>query len=615
MKRVSTLKISEKLWSWGKSILPLGAILLVPVAANAIKAKPGLVEYTQPDGSIVNIKIYGDERSNFRASKDGYVVMENDKGFLEYAVLDANGSPKPSGKMLGASATTFDAGVQLISAKDYVPVMKSKADKTSRGQLKATRASAGDNKYVYTSCAFPTKGEPHSIVVLVEYQDVKFSMSDPFEYYNDYLNGDNFTRDNGTGSCRQYFSDSSLGVFKPTYDLYGPVLLKYNQSYYGQNDRRGDEPHAAEMIVEAVNFLDATVDFSQYDHNGDGYVDSIYVIYAGRGEADGGSVNTVWPHSWELSDDARYFGKTTGAIKVDNVLVDAYGCSQELSGRTPTGIGVFVHEFGHVMGLPDLYNTSNYNDETTPLDWSLMDQASYNNDTRTPPLFSSFERYSLGWIEPQEIYVSGDYELEKLSLNGKAYILTTEENEDEFFLLENRQLEGWDSYLPYHGMLIWHIEFSQRNWDNNTPNNNALRQGVCLVRADNRASMNTYRGDPFPGTGLVTEFTNLTAPRLVSYDRRDLNVTAISDIKEVDETIKFSATATEDRSDRQPTGIVDSIGDVNEFWTEAGCLYTSGGIFPAFDISGRKVGMVAPSSPLRVSPGIYIVGGKKLLVR
>lgn len=609
MKRISA---PEKLIRPILSSIAVGAILAMPVVANAVKAKPGIIEYTEPDGTTVDIRLYGDERANFAANTDGYVVMRNDQGFLEYAVMNAYGQPTLSGKRVSQGVVTFDSGVRLISAQEYVTVMQKEATKTTRGSMKgATRASAGDNKYVYSSCAFPTKGEPHSIVVLVEYTDVKFSMDNPWEYYNDYLNGDNFTNHGGTGSCKQYFNDSSLGLFSPTYDLYGPVPLKYNQKYYGGNGRYGDggDVNATDMIVEAVKYLDSEVDFSQYDHNGDGYVDSIYIIYAGQGEADSYIADTVWPHSWELSEAG------VGAIPVDGVKVDAYGCSQELSGRTPTGIGVFVHEFGHVMGLPDLYNTNNPYDESTPLDWSLMDQGSYNNDTRTPPAFSAFERYSLGWIEPEEIYVAGDYQMGKLTDQGRAFILTTEENPDEFFMLENRQQEGWDTYLPYHGMLIWHISFSQKNWDYNTPNNNSSRQGIGLVRADNVANMSSYRGDPFPGIGMYTEFSTTTTPRLQSYDKKPLNVTRIGNITESNGMISFQAEVTEDRSDKLPAGIIDATDVSVEIWSRDGMLYTSGDTMPVYDISGRKVGNVSSGLPLEISKGIYIVSGKKIFVK
>ena len=609
--------IGESYLSAFASIIVVGSIAFVSFDANAVKAKPGLVDYTLPDGKTVSVKLTGDERCHMISSPDGYLLLENEDGFLEYAVKDISGSPVLSGvKVKDHGPLTMDAGKPFYMAQDFLPYLEQQAAKTTRGSVKAVRqkASAGENKYVYSTCAFPTHGEPHSIVVLVEYSNVSFSMDDPWEYFNDFLNGDNFSGNGATGSCRQYFIDSSMGLFKPTYDLYGPVKLSNTQSYYGVNGRygQGGDVNAHEMIIEAVNALDPIVNFADYDHNGDGYVDSIYVIYAGLGEADGGSANTVWPHSWELSEAAGY------AVSVDGVKVDTYGCSNELSGRKPVGIGTFVHEFGHVMGLPDLYNTSPsyYYDSSTPLDWSLMDSGSYNNDSRTPPYFSSFERYSLGWIEPEEILCSGNYELSNLGDTGQAFIMTTEENEDEFFIIENRQLSGWDKYIPFHGMLVWHIDFNQKAWDQNTPNNNPNHQYICLVRADNRPTDVTFANDPFPGmSGNYTAFTSTTNPKLISWNKNLLNVTAIEDISEQGKKILFTATATEDRSD-QKTGSVDIVGGGGmDVWTQSSYIHTSLNLCPVFDISGRRVGYASSDNPLQVAPGIYIAAGKKFMVR
>lgn len=597
------------------SLLIFGIGIAVPFDSYAVKAKPGIVEYSLPDGTTVPVRLYGDERAHCAATPDGVLLLENSEGFLEYAMKDTSGNAKLSGNIYKKGVAAMDAGKELFAVKDYFPLMSQHASKSTKGVREAkTRASNfnPDSKYVYSTCAFPTKGEPHSIVVLVEYQDVKFSMADPHDYYEDYLNGDDFTRNGGTGSCRKFFIDSSKGVFAPTYDLYGPVLLSERQSYYGGNSGGfgTDEPHAHEMVIEAVKQLDPTVDFSQYDHNNDGYVDSIYVIYAGKGEADGGGNNTVWPHSWEL-EAARV------NLVADGVKINSYGCSNELSGRTPVGIGTFVHEFGHVMGLPDLYNTNNSYDFTTPGAWSLMDDGSYNNDTRTPPFLSSFERYSLGWIQPEEILCSDDYELENLGDSGFAYMMTSENNPDEFFLLENRQLKDWDAFLPHHGMLIWHIDFYQNLWDRNTPNNVPTHQCVNLVKADNLAPdfyNDSYTGDPYPGTAKVTEFSTTTRPALKTWTSKELNVTSISDIKEVQRLVTFHATATEDRSNKE-SGIEDIVNAENDVWATAGWIHINGSTSQVYDISGRLIGMVSQDRPLEVDRGIYIVNGKKLMVR
>lgn len=570
------------------------------IGAMAIKAKPGLVDYIQPDGSVVKIMLHGDEHLNFATDGEGYLLLPGESGEYEYAVKDPGRGIISSGINVGNNPQSVVA--RLVSLKDLPVdsgVLTRRLVKRSSGV-----AETGDAKYRYSTSAFPTKGTPHSIVVLVEYQDYKFSMEDPLEYYNDFLNGDNFTRDEATGSCRAFYKENSNGAFVPTFDVFGPVLLKNKRRYYGA----GAETHASEMVVEAVEALDDVIDFSQYDHNDDGYVDSIYIVYAHKGEADGGPAESVWPHSWEL-EEADIF------LEADGVKINTYGCSNELKGSVNTvvdGIGTFTHEFGHVLGLPDLYNTNNSRDMSTPGDWSVMDSGSYNNDCRTPANFSAFERYSLGWISPEEIIASGEYSLPNLADSNRAYIMTTEENADEFFIAEYRTLKGWDAYLPASGMLVWHIDFVQSQWDRNSVNNDSRHHYVDLLRADNIADLYTVAFDPFPGVRNVTELGTTTAPSLKSWLNTSLNVTSLYNIREEDGMVKFSARVTEERI---PT-IIDKVEDQQvSVWTEGNMLYLGLGEADVYDIAGRKAGVVKENAPLQLGKGIYIVKHQKIFIR
>lgn len=529
----------------------------------AVKAKPGVVKYTQPDGSVIEIMLQGDERRHYATNLKGDVLKANEKGFYE---------------VVAANAGTRGAEVPLDAVE-----------------------GRGEPKYRYSASAFPTTGEPHSLVILVEYPDHGFNVQNPLEYFEDFLNGDNFTRDGGTGSCRKFYIENSNGAFQPTFDVYGPVMLANKRSYYGS----GDESNAPQMVVEAVKALDDEVDFSVYDHNGDGFVDSVYIIYSDKGEADGGPRDTVWPFSWELLEDDI-------VLKADGVQFNTYGCSNELqSDGDMEGIGTFTHEFGHVLGLPDLYNTYNSRDYTTPLDWSIMDNASYNNDSRTPCNFSSFERYSLGWLVPQEIVSSADYTLETLPESNKAYLMTTDSNPDEFYIMEYRLPKGWDEYLPTGGFLVWHVEFKQKAWDDNTVNNNPTHQYVELVRADNMANTLTLTGDPFPGSFNIIEFSTDTKPALKSWAGDELRVTSLSNFRQhTDGTGSFTATcrATEDNG-------IDMVEGENNFSVEGNIVSVTSGRVAVANLAGCTVGEASPSNPLRLPPGIFIISGKKIIVK
>lgn len=209
---------------------------------------------------------------------------------------------------------------------------------------------------------FPTIGEHSFLVVIVEFANKDFTFGDPAEEFDALLNAEGYSRYNGKGSAGDYYRDNSAGAFRPLFEVAGPVKLSRPYAYYGGGS---DDSAAGLMVIEACQALDSTVDFSRYDVDGDGRVDNIYFFYAGKGEADGGDVNTIWPHSWNLSDQGR-------SLTLDGVAIDAYACSPELDGAgKPNGIGTFCHEFAHVLGLPDLY-ASSYTSALHPATWSLM---------------------------------------------------------------------------------------------------------------------------------------------------------------------------------------------------------------------------------------------------
>ena len=383
--------------------------------------------------------------------------------------------------------------------------------------------------------SFPVKGDVKALVILVNYKDVKFQTPNPSAYFSDMLMKQGFSEYGATGSAYDYFFDNSDGQFRPQFDCYGPVDLPNNRSYYGGNNSNDEDKAPEEMIIHAVELLDDEVDFSQYDTDGDGFVDNVYVFYAGRGEADGGGTNSVWPHSYNI-----YWG--AGRIcQADGVMFDYYACSNEWDGAKPDGIGTFVHEFSHVMGLPDLYDVDYENAEyVTPGAWSVLDMGNYNNNSRTPAAYSAFERNALGWNEPRVLDGPADIVLEHILDSNESCLIPTEKD-TEFFLLENRQKKGWDAYVPGTGMLIWHIDYNSRVWQNNKVNINRSHQYVDIVEAGGTANNginSAMRSYTFPGSKNVTSFTSSTTPALKSWAGKAINL-PITDIKESNGKISF----------------------------------------------------------------------------
>ncbi|MDO4160595.1 MAG: fibronectin type III domain-containing protein [Prevotellaceae bacterium] len=241
----------------------------------------------------------------------------------------------------------------------------------------------------------------------------------------------------------------------------------------------------------------------------------------------------MWPHAYTLA------GWGLSYTTDDGVRIGRYTCSNEVNGLissrdVPCGIGTFVHEFGHILGLADHYATD-YSEAqyVDPGTWDTMASGSYNNNSNTPPAFSAFERAELGWLDYTDLDVTVDsfVTVPELQASNMAYRITNPDDSNEYFILENRQQTGWDAYLPGHGMLVWHVDMDRTAWYGNTVNNDADHQRLDIVEADRTTGSNSYPGDPFPGTSNVTTFEFNT------WD--DVKLFGFSSVVESDGEIRF----------------------------------------------------------------------------
>lgn len=459
------------------------------------------------------------------------MLVRGDDGLFRYALPDGDNIRESD--ILASKPALRDLNEQvLLSSFDKntpfeITARRQKARLTKKKPAKVAEES--------TLCTFPTKGSPKCLAILVEFQDVSFTLPEPRTLFSRMLNEEGFSEYGATGSARDFFIASSNGQFSPQFDVYGPVRLPYNMSYYGANDQTGNDARPQEMIPHAVEQLKDQIDFSDYDNDNDGIVDNIYIFYAGYGEADGGPANSIWPHSWNIHDDLKM------EIYMNGKLINHYATSNELSdgqGAKLAGIGVFCHEFSHVLGLPDLYSTL-YTSAFTPGEWSLMDHGSYNNQGHTPPYHTGYERYCLGWIEPKVLSSPRNVSMFAASRIGAyddVYILPTPVK-SEYYILENRQQAGWDEYIPGHGLLVWHIDFDPQMWGLNIVN--IEKQYVDIVEADNEQNDYSRAGDAFPGTAGVTEFTDTSVPSMKTWSGLALH-SPITDIKDIDGVVSFA---------------------------------------------------------------------------
>lgn len=520
-----------------KSIGALVALVVATAQAWAVPALRKPITVTQPDGTTLTITRVGDEFAHFTLTDDRKLVVEDADGQYSYGRVTDQGNVKSTG------IKAYDAKVRPASQRyltqsiddiDMAKFQKARATAVNSATKPGMRRAVPQSGMGRFTSNYPRTGNIKGIIILAEYADVKFNtgyVTSPHDYFSNMMMKKNFNEYGGTGSAVDYFLEQSWGKFNPQFDVYGPVTLSQNRSYYGGNDSYDNDQAPEEMIVEACKLANqqyADLNFADYDNDGDGVLDNVFVFYAGQGEASYGPASSVWPHSY----DVRYGGFNQ---RIDGVLLASYACTNEWEQSNPDGVGTFIHEFSHVMGLPDLYCTGNGSGEWTPGSYSVLDYGPYNNNGRTPPCYSIYERNAMGWIDPQLLDGPEAVTLKPIQDANKGCIIQVPGQNTEFFLFENRQQKGWDTYLPNHGMLIWHIDFSQSVWDQNAVNNTKSHQYVDIIEANSSPFNNnpaSLQGWTWPGTSGKTEFTATTTPKFKAWSGATLNDLPITDIQE-----------------------------------------------------------------------------------
>lgn len=512
------------------------------IAATAMPADPKPKQFRQPDGTVVTVLLRGDEHAHVMLTDDGYPMVYNPaKQQMELARLSG-------GKLVASGVAATNSSSRPAETERYAKAMDKDAmiKAALSGRQANGIATPSLTRRTYTEPDgykhakindFPTLGHMKTLCLLVEFNDVKFtSVDDPKTFYTNMLNEHGFTYSNGAnGSARDFYNDASTNQFDPEWEVVGPITLPKVATYYGKDDPSQDA-NMGELVKYACEQADSMgVDFSQYDYDGDGIVDNICVIYAGYGQADSPYSDVIWPHAAVMQDDWGI------DISFDGKKIGHYFCSNELrynadaTVKIPTGIGTVVHEFGHILGLPDLYDVS-YNMLSSLMGyglyyWETMAAGSYNNNSNTPPTFSSYERLVLGWMTPKDITADIDsiIALPNLATSNTAYRVKVEGKPGEYFMLENRQKTGWDEYVYDHGMLIWHIDEIDSLWANNHINNITDHQHVDLVEVTGSQDNNPNH-DAMPGQANVSSY------RLNNWDGG--HVITLDDVSEDDSIVR-----------------------------------------------------------------------------
>ena len=466
--------------------LPFFIILVSLIVSGSSSRKTPFLMY-QPDGTSFMAVLKGDEFAKVLTTADGYAVMKCEDGYYRYAYFNPDGSRESSGYKVGADVPSI-----VLNGCRSIP-WQALREKTA--QIRRERRGEAPTR---TATRGSTPVKKHCIIILAQFKDVTFMNGESRR--QDFI--DLITKE-GSSSVLDYFNDQFQGQYEFTFTVGPVVTLSKDHSYYGQNedDKAGQDMNPQELVKEACQLSDPYVDFSQYDDDNDGLVDNVFVIVAGKSEAEGADSDCMWPHQWYVP-----------SLNLDGKRILTYALSTELTvhsqnsnGQLVWGlctIGTFCHEYSHVIGLDDYYDTDDEGSEGMSnsmwISTALMDGGNFNNSGKTPPYFNAVDRELLGIGKP-EIMKAGSFTLEPVDRNGRYLILENPNDPLEFFLFECRAPKGWDTYIGGSGLAIYHIDMSknpagwsddarrnvtaQYRWENNEINCNPNYECADMVEA------------------------------------------------------------------------------------------------------------------------------------
>lgn len=434
-------------------------------------------------------------------------------------------------------------------------------------------------------------GEKRQLVILSSFSDLDFESEDPLALWNQILNQPNYHEGSYQGSVHDYFYDQSNGKFDLQFDMYA---FKVNKEHATYRSTATDDKNASLLLLALADSLKNVVtDWAPYDWDDDGYIDQVLVIYAGMGQNDGGDRNTIWAHQAALS-----------IFKLDPVVVnssdktymiDHYGFIPE-KGKTSATFGTFCHEFGHCMTLPDFY----YNNLQIVGDWDIMDNGNYNYNGYCPPNYSAHERMILGWLDVKELTEPASItNMPALGDEPVAYMIRNDAYPNEYYILENRQQQGWDKYLPGSGLVIFHVDYDEELW----------KYGVPNTYVDNHYSI-------FPANGM--SYTAMESGWAYPYGTKDSltnnsNPAATLRHAAQDGTKLMSKPITNIRVDNGLVSFDFMGGDGSQTTVQSHPTNYQNLIKEVYDLSGRQIPQNA------MGTGIYIIkyanGQTKKVVR
>lgn len=558
------------------------------LASYAVKAWPFPVEVRQADGTWLTIIQYGDENFHYCMTTDSVLLVE--QGGSWYV-----GKVDEHGDLVATPQLAHEAEQRDALERSLVAGQRT-AEYVRAGQLEAERRRARREPINTTGTLFPHVGTPKVMVILAEFKDKKFTITNPKLSFDEYFNLKTELPDHGNGEnlnqtgVAQYFADMSFGQFVPQFDVYGPVTLSDSLKVYGGTKSNGKDENMSLLFQHACSLLDDSVDFSRYDANNDGKVDQVLIVYAGYSQSiSGNSGECIWPKSGS-TNGGKYDGKQVSRYAVNAELNGYPGCWTKAPYDRINGIGTLCHEFCHTLGLPDFYptvNTVKGNNQAMEY-WSLMDSGNYLGSGYAPVALNAWEREAMGWIKIDNLTESKGLEIRSIDDGGKAYRIPNPNDKSghEYYVIENIQNIGHNRYQKGHGLLVYHVDYDSYAFSlsSNTVNNLKGHPRMTVVPADgllfaqynigkivngktvtSSDFQNQLAGDPFPGTSGVTAVNDtLGMTNFAAYVGTKSNI-ALEDISEEEGIVrlKFYSDFQMHHESHFPPGDVNHDGSVN----------------------------------------------------
>ena len=598
-----------------KKLLLASLMMCMAVCVHAAKAYPFPVTVTQSDGTQLTIKLNGDEDIHWTTTLDGVILVREGRDYF-VADIDKEGNLKATHQLAHNVGERTPLEKLLIDKQDrtvFLDSAKRIMEKSARRRVPISGSAS--NHY------FPHHGKPKAPVILVEFADSTFSLEEPKKAFDYYLNGVGEPNPNNgeqvlPASVRSYFKLMSNGDFEPSFDIYGPVKL---------SKKTGDYKNARSTLVkDACMALNDIIDFTQYDSNDDGYIDLVYVIYAGYSASiTGNADNCIWPASG--ADNLGTFdGKTGYRWGVNNELNGFPGAFTSEPYKRINGQGLFMHEFSHTLGLPDFYPTVSASqvDNQGMEFWDLMDGGEYVANGYYPTAYTGWEREAMGWLKVDTLdKAQTNIELAALDMGGKSYRIPNPDDPAgrEYFMIETIAQYGWNYYQKDHGLMIYHVNYPNNEVNTGDhPNNTKGAPAMTVIPADgNLLTSYVINKKKNPATGKLytqTDYYNDLAGDLFPYKGvnsfdSNSNLPNNNWFKGEDKSIKFALSNINYDSETRITTF-DFTPDVTlgvEMANIATQLPSSATIYT---IDGR---VVPSDTPL--PKGIYIQNNRKFVVK